>query len=115
MSGDTVITVQAGATLNVYQGLTKGALDVLIPQALLPIQQGITTMATILEDLVREVAETRTVTGSAIALIQGLKAALDAAVASNDMSAVSAAIAELDAGQAELAAAITANTPAAPA
>lgn len=112
---DTTITLQSGAILNLYQGLTKGYLDAVIPQALGPLTEGISHMSTILEDLVREVAETRTVTGSAIALIQGLKAALDAAVAANDMSAVAQAVADLDAGQAELAAAITANTPSAPA
>ena len=112
----TDINLHAGAVLNLYcGGVSPASVEEAVTRAIAPILERQTQMATILEDLVREVAETRTVTGSAIALIQGLKAALDAAVASNDMSAVSAAIAELDAGQAELAAAITANTPAAPA
>jgi hypothetical protein len=118
MADDVIITVQAGATLNLYRGLTKGYLDVAIPEALAPITQQLERliiMATPIEDLVREVQEQRTVTESAIALLQGLKAALDAAVAANDMSAVIQAVADLDAQQAALAAAVTANTPAAPA
>lgn len=121
MPQDTTITVQANATLNLYQGLTKHYLDAAIPAALtpalqaalLPLQQGLTAMATVLEDLVREVQESRTVTESAIILLNGLKAALDAAIAAGDMSAVQAAVNDLDAQQAALAAAITANTPAA--
>jgi hypothetical protein len=113
MADDTIIYLQAGATLNLYRGLTKGYLDAAFPEALKPITEGISNMATVIEDLVREVAETRTVTDSAVALLQGLKAALDAAVAANDMTAVAAAVADLDAQQAALAAAITANTPSA--
>jgi len=72
-------------------------------------------MATPIEDLVREVSESRTVNGSAVTLLAGLKAALDAAIAANDMSMVIAAAADLDAQQSELVAAITANTPVSPA
>ena len=71
-------------------------------------------MATPIEDLVREVSESRTVNGSAVILIAGLKSALDAAIAANDMSMVVAAAADLDAQQAELVAAMTANTPVSP-
>jgi hypothetical protein len=110
------IHLHDNATLHLHWGGVSSAdVESALTRALAPITERLNQMATILEDLVREVAETRTVTGSAIALIQGLKAALDAAVAANDMTAVAAAVAELDAGQAELAAAITANTPAAPA
>lgn len=115
MSGDTLITLQAGATFNLHQGLTKGYLDAAILQALQPIREGITTMATILEDLVREVSEQRTLNGSVIALLQGLKAALDEAIVRGDMTAVKAAVDDLEAQQVELAAAMLANTPAAPA
>jgi hypothetical protein len=75
--------------------------------------QGIANMPTLIEDLVREVSESRTVSESAVTLLTGLRAALEAAVAANDLGAVAAAIADLDAQQAALAAAITANTPAA--
>jgi hypothetical protein len=61
--------------------------------------------------LQQEVAETTTIIGSAITLIQGLKTALDEAIASGNPAALTALSAELDAKQAELAAAITANTP----
>lgn len=84
------------------------------PVALTTLLERTTTMATAIEDLVREVAESRTVQESAIALLNGLKTALDAAIAANDMSAVIAAAADLDAQQQELANAILANTPAAP-
>lgn len=114
MADDVIVTVQSGGTLNLYRGLTKGYLDTAISEALTTITERINAMANPIEDLVREVQEQRTVTESAIALLQGLKAALDAAVAANDMSAVVQAVADLDAQQAALAAAINANTPAAP-
>lgn len=68
-------------------------------------------MATALETLQQEVQETKTIVDSAITLIVGLKAALDAAIASGDPAALTALSAELDAKQQELAAAISANTP----
>jgi hypothetical protein len=109
------IHLHAGAVLNInLNGFTTAALDAALATALGPLLERQSQMATAIEDLVREVEETRTVTDSAIALIQGLKAQLDAAIANNDMSAVRAAVDALDARQAELAAAITANTPAAP-
>jgi hypothetical protein len=111
----TEIHLHAGAVLNLHcNGLTPAALEAAVTTALAPLLERQTQMATAIEDLVREVEETRSVTDSAIALIQGLKAQLDAAIAANDMSAVRAAVDALDAKQAELAAAITANTPAAP-
>jgi len=70
-------------------------------------------MAGELDALRTEVAETRTVIDSAIALITGLKTKLDEAIAAGDPAALTALSAELDAKQAELAAAIAANTPAA--
>jgi hypothetical protein len=69
-------------------------------------------MAGELATLQTEVEETKTIMGSAIVLIQGLKAALDAA--GSDPAALAALSAELDAKQQELAAAITANTPTPP-
>jgi hypothetical protein len=66
------------------------------------------------EKLVQEVSESRTVVDSAVVLIGGLKAALDEAIANNDMSALEALAADLDSQQAALAQAVQANTPAAP-
>lgn len=70
-------------------------------------------MSQILNDLVREVAETKTAVASAIVLIQGLKAKLDAA--GTDETKLAELSAELDAQQTALANAILAGTPAAPA
>lgn len=67
-------------------------------------------MATI-DDLKREVAEQRTVTTSAIALLAGLKQRLDEIADNPSEDEIRALAADLDAQQAELAAAISANTP----
>lgn len=110
---DTTITLQSGATLNLYQGLTKGYLDAAILDALKPISEGITKMSQALDDLKTEVAALTSVDASAIALLQGLKTALDQAVANSDMAAVASITAELHARTGELAKAVTDNTPAA--
>jgi hypothetical protein len=65
-----------------------------------------------LDNLKKEVQETRDLTRSAITLLNGLKTKLDEAIASNDMGAVQALADELDTNQTELADAISANTPA---
>lgn len=70
-------------------------------------------MANELENLTKEVEETNTVVDSAITLLQGLKTALDAA--GTDPAKLAALSASLDSKQTELAAAIAANTPEAPA
>ena len=69
------------------------------------------TMANELADLTTKVSDTKTVIDSAIVLIQGIKAALDAA-GSNPV-ALKALSDSLAASDAALAAAIVANTPAA--
>lgn len=71
-----------------------------------------TAMAGELATLTQEVSETRTAVGSAIALIQGLKARLDEAIASGNPAALKALSDSLDADQQALAAAILANMPA---
>lgn len=68
----------------------------------------------ILDDLEAKVAAETTVEASAIKLLTELSAELKAAVASNDPTRIQAVITTLDANNAALAAAITANTPAAP-
>ena len=77
-----------------------------------------TAMAGELEALTAQVATNNTEIGSAITLLQGLKAALDAAIAAQQAGDNGAALAALSASlgtkDAELAAAIIANTPAAP-
>lgn len=72
---------------------------------------------TALTDLQAQVAANESVEQSAITLIQGLKTELDAAIASaptDDGAALQALSATLATDDAALAAAITANTPAAP-
>lgn len=64
------------------------------------------SMAGELENLQREVAETAGVVDSAIVFIKGLKDKLDEAIAAGNPEALAALSAELDAKQAELAAAI---------
>lgn len=71
-------------------------------------------MANELDDLKAAVAANTTVIGSAIELLQGLKAKLDAAIASGDPAALTALSAELGAQDQALASAIAANTPTAP-
>ena len=68
-------------------------------------------MANELADLTTQVTETNTVIGSAVVLIQGLKAALDAA--GTNPAALKALSDSLDTKEQALAAAIVANTPAA--
>jgi hypothetical protein len=70
-------------------------------------------MAGELDALKADVAAQGTVIDSAVKLLQGLKAALDAAIASGDMSQVAAVNAQIEAQTAALAAAVVANTPAA--
>jgi hypothetical protein len=73
--------------------------------------QGKATMATI-ADIQADVTSQNTVIGSAVTLLQGLKAALDAA--GTDPAALQAVKDSLDANTASLAAAVVANTPGAP-
>ncbi len=77
------------------------------------IQKGI-LMASALDDLTAQVTANTSAEASAITLLQGLKAALDAAIASGNPAALKALSAQLGTSQTALAAAILANTPAAP-
>lgn len=70
-------------------------------------------MANELDDLKAAVAKNKDVDDSAIALLKGLKDKLDQAIASNDPAALKALSDSLGSEQADLAAAVTANTPAA--
>jgi hypothetical protein len=66
-----------------------------------------------IDNLAAEVAENRSVTDSAVALLGNIKAKLDEAIASGDMGQVQALSDELDANNKRLADAVAANTPAA--
>lgn len=72
------------------------------------------TMAATLDQVVSDVAAQTTVINSAITLLQQIKAALDAAIATGDLAKVQAVATQIEANTAALAAAVAANTPAAP-
>lgn len=78
---------------------------------LIHILQEETAMALDISDLTREVAETKTVQESAVVLLESIVAKLQAA--EGDPAAIAAVVAELDASTNALAAAVSANTPAA--
>ena len=78
------------------------------------IAQSEATMAGELAGLQAQVAANTDVIESAITLIQGIKAALDAAIASGDPAALAALSATLSSEDEKLAAAVAANTPAPP-
>jgi hypothetical protein len=73
------------------------------------ILQKVNHMSAELDTLVTEVEETRTVIDSAIALIQGIKAQLDAA--GTDRAKLKELSDSLDSKEKELAEAVAANTP----
>lgn len=72
------------------------------------------TMANELDNLETEVSENNDATQSAILLLNGLKTALDEIIASGDMNRVKALREKLSDQTDSLAAAVIANTPAAP-
>lgn len=76
------------------------------------INQKLEIMANELDSLELEVKETTDLQQSAITLLNGLKTKLDEAIAAGDMTKVVTLRDNLDASNAALAAAITANTPA---
>lgn len=67
-------------------------------------------MAVTVNDLIAKVAALKTVDDSVLALITGIKAQLDAAIAANDPAALQSLSDSLDAETARLQAAVTANT-----
>ena len=75
----------------------------------------LTAMAADLTALQNEVAQNGDVIASAVTLLQGLKAALDEALASGDPAAIQAVVDQLDAQTQSLADAVAANTPTTPA
>lgn len=84
-----------------------------IAQSLSSIHKRLMIMSEQLQTLTERVAAIETVGDSAIELLNGLKADLDAAIASGDEDALAALSERLGAQTAELAAAVAANTPAA--
>jgi hypothetical protein len=90
-----------------HHGPSKGNEEVM--ELLIDNNKKLVKMANELETLQAEVSETKTVMGSAVTLLQGLKAKLDEAI--GNPAALAALSAELDTNTNALAAAITANTP----
>jgi hypothetical protein len=90
--------------------VTPWAIGVLSVAALFIIIRRRKLMSTAKENLTREVAENKTVMGSAAALLANLKARLDAAIASGDPAELQALADELDTNSNALAAAVAANT-----
>ena len=84
-------------------------LDKLIRQVRKLTNQ-VTKMSETVTELTTRVAELETVGDSAIELLNGLKAQLDAAIANNDMSEVKALSDRIGAQTQEMADAIVANT-----
>jgi hypothetical protein len=85
----------------------------LILWSLAILTERINHMAGELVQLQKDVAAEDTVIDSAITLLGGIKAALDAAIASGDPAALTALSADIQAKTATLSAAVVANTPAA--
>lgn len=75
------------------------------------ILRGVTHMSVELDTLVEKVSAIETVGDSAITLLNGLKAKLDEAIASNDPAALQALSDRIGAQADELALAVAANTP----
>ena len=73
----------------------------------------VSKMSAALDNLTAKVTAEETVISSAIALITGIKAALDEALAANDTAAIQALSDKIGADTQALADAVTANTPAA--
>ncbi len=84
-----------------------------LPRTVARILEKVNTIMAALDDLKAAVAKDTEVDQAAITLLTGLKAALDAAIASGDPAQLQALSDQLGTNTAALSAAITANTPAA--
>jgi hypothetical protein len=78
------------------------------------ILTGVQNLANELAQLQADVAAEDTVVDSAVTLLTGIKAALDAAIASGNPAALTALSADIQAKTAVLSQAVATNTPAAP-
>lgn len=96
----------------VADSATQTKLDKILTQLGL-LKTEVHTMAGELDALESTVADEVTVIGSAVTLLDGLKAKLDEAIASGDMGRVVAVTATIAAKKQDLADAVARNTPAA--
>ena len=86
----------------------------LLTEAVYKLHKEIKTMAILIEDLITKVTALKTVEDSLVALIQGIKAQLDAAIAALPNQTQLQTLSDgLDAITSEATDAVTANTPAA--
>jgi len=100
--------------ININQGTThQSSITHLLTDILRSIHNLKEQIMATLADLQAAVASESTVVTSAITLLQGLKAQLDAAIATNNPAALQALSDNIAAQTTALAAAVTANTPAA--
>lgn len=106
------VSADTGDVLGSLQQL-ETKLDAISRQDSRILRQGDSIMAG-LADVQAAVAAEATVVDSAVALLGGLKAALDAAIASGDPAALQALSDSIASQTAELSTAVAANTPAAP-
>lgn len=88
--------------------------DAALEHSIDQLTKRISTMADELQTLTATVATNTTVTDSAITLLTGLKGQLDAAIAAGNPAALQALSDSLGSETQKLAAAVAANTPAAP-
>lgn len=100
-------------TLNVSLPTVEAKLGDILT-ALNTLLQRTKDMAATLDDVVAKVAALSTVEDSVVSLLTSIKAQLDAAIASGDMTKVQAVADALDAQKQKLADAVTANTPTPP-
>ena len=89
--------------------LILNRLDTILRQ-IRKLTKKVTRMSETIQELTDRVAELETVGDSAIELLNGLKAQLDAAIANNEMSQVKALSDRIGAQTQEMADAIVANT-----
>ena len=88
----------------------------MLTQAVYQMNRRIKHMAILIDDLLVKVTNLKTVQDSAIALLQGLSAQLNAAIAAlPDQQKLQTLADALDTDAADMAAAVTANTPVVPA
>lgn len=98
------------AFFDLFNPVTLRQIEAVLDSRLAPIKLQLTKIMALLDDLTAQVARNTTVQQSAIVLLQGLKAKLDAA--GTDPVKLAELSAQLGKNTDDLATAVTANTPA---
>lgn len=107
------MTIKIDVDLRINDASASAKLDTVI-ELLNNLTEKVDNMAGELDALTAQVSKNSDVIDSALTLIQGFKAQLDAAIASGNPAALTALSASIGASDDKLAAAVAANTPAAP-